>query len=60
MVKELARGEGWSFWQIGNEVFRARTGEALDIYGHPMAKRWECSLSHWLHFRTVFSWVVDL
>ena len=56
----IAQGEGWTFWQIGTEVYRAATGAELDTYGHPQAKRWECGIAHWLHFRTVFAWAADL
>jgi hypothetical protein len=56
---EMARGEGWSFWSIGTEVFRSATGSGLDTTGAPLGKRWECSLDQWLRYRTVFAWAKD-
>lgn len=55
-AKIIAQGEGWDFWQIGTEVYRANTGAELDIYGNPNGKRWECSLEQWNRFREVFAW----
>ena len=62
LVKELGRGEGWSFWQVGGEVFRSRHEEPMpmDVFGQPMSKRWECSRQHWDRFRSVYSWVKDV
>ncbi len=54
--KIIASGEGWDFWLIGNDVYRSRPNGDLDIYGHPSAKRWECSFDHWNRYRAVFSW----
>ena len=49
------------FWKIGDEVYRAKTGAGLDIYGAPMAKRWESSYKHWLRYRkTVYNWAKDV
>lgn len=58
--RPIAEGEGWTFWRIGSEVYRAPTGAALDTFGHPMGKRWECSRAQWDAFRAVFSWAVDV
>lgn len=56
-AKVIASGEGWDFWLIGGDVYRARSGEQLDVYGNPQAKRWECSLAHWNRYKnSVFSW----
>ena len=56
----IASGEGFDFWQIGDEVYRALANTSLDIHQAPSAKRWECSLSHWQHYRAVYSWAVDV
>ena len=48
------------FWKIGDEVYRAKTGAGLDIYGAPMAKRWESSYKHWLRYRKVYDWAKDV
>lgn len=56
----IAAGEGWAFWLIGGEVFRAPVGDGLDIWGCPMARRWECSIAHWRRFRAVFAWAADV
>ena len=48
------------FWKIGDEVYRAKTGVGLDIYGAPMAKRWESSYKHWLRYRKVYDWAKDV
>ena len=60
MAKKIAVGESWEFWQIGDDVYRSAVGTGMDIYGHPMAKRWECSRSQWDHFRAVFGWANDV
>ena len=60
MAKRTAEGEGWTFWLIDGEVWRAATGASLDTFGHPMGKRWECSEGHWTRFRTVFAWAADI
>lgn len=57
---EMARGAGWSFWMVGGEVYRATTGSDMDTYGHPMGKRWECSVTHWERYRAVYSWAQDV
>lgn len=56
----IATGEGWSFWLLGAEVYRARAGVGLDVWGAPMDRRWECSHAYWLRFRAVFGWAVDI
>lgn len=58
--KRIASGEGFDFWLIGNDVYRAPTGSILDIYGAPQAKRWECTYPHWQRFREVFSWAKEV
>lgn len=58
-AKLLARGNGTEFWQIGSEVYRTPAGDKPDVYGLPMARRWECSASHWLKFRKVYDWAQD-
>ena len=47
------------FWKIGDEVYRAKTGVGLDIYGAPMAKRWESSYKHWLRHHKVYEMTED-
>lgn len=60
LIRVIARGEGFDFWQIGDQVYRARTGEGLDRDGMPQAKRWESSLVMFKRFRAVFSWAQDV
>lgn len=57
---KIAAGEGWGFWLIGEEVYRAPEPTGLDIYGHPMGKRWECDQQQWARFRAVFAWAPDV
>ena len=65
-VKRIAAGEGWDFWHIGRDVYRAPTGAALDTFGHPMGKRWESSREHWDRYRgyagtqRLFHWAEDV
>ena len=56
----IAQGEGTTFWLIAGEVYRAQASAALDTFGHPMGKRWECSHAQWMRFREVYSWAEDL
>ena len=57
----IGRGDGWAFWRIGTEVYRAADGAELDTFGHPMGKRWECSAATWVLYReSVFAWVEDV
>jgi hypothetical protein len=60
IIKELARGNGFTFWQVGDQVFRAKSGDGLDTIGQPLGKRWECSLGQWRRFRAVFGWAQDV
>lgn len=60
MATMIAAGEGWTFWAIGSEVYRAAEGAGLDTSGHPMGKRWECSVDNWKQFRDVFAWAADV
>lgn len=55
----LAKNAQVAFIQIGSEVYRTQVSDlsTLDIYGHPCAKRWECSRAHWDRFRENYSWV---
>lgn len=57
--RPLASGCGFSFWEIGGQVYRAPEGAGRDAGGLPMGARWECDLSHWRRFRRVFSWAED-
>jgi len=59
LVKKIATSDMWNFWQIGDDVFRCTPNEQFDIWGLPMAKRWECNIDHWRRYRTVFSWAID-
>lgn len=53
----IARAEdGTTFWKIGSEIYRVQPNSPLDVDGLPMARRWECSHRHWIHFREVYSW----
>lgn len=43
-------GDGKGFWKIGNDVYRADVTGAMDVYGHPMDKRWESSYDHFVRY----------
>jgi len=58
--RELARGEGVSFWLIGTEVYRAPTGAAFDTFGIPQGVRWECEFSLWNRFRALFDFAKEV
>ena len=58
--KIIAKGEGWEFWLIGNDVWRTREGSQIDTQGMPMGKRWESSYEQWKRFRQVFAWAKDV
>lgn len=58
-IQTIASGAGWDFVLIGIEVYRVAGGWAIDAVGHPMGKRWECSLDHWNRYREVYSWAID-
>jgi hypothetical protein len=59
--KELARGEGQSFWLVGTEVYRAPTGAEMDTWNLPMGRRWERSVLHWTRFRAVvYDWALNV
>lgn len=63
MIRRLAISteHGAEFWQIGADVYRAPLNASLDIYGHPMSKRFEASLQTWERFRqAVFGWAQDI
>jgi hypothetical protein len=57
---EVARGEGWSFWQIGDQVYRSANNPGFDTDGLPLGRRWESSIDHWNRYRVVFAWAVDV
>jgi hypothetical protein len=58
---KLAVGGGSAFWlSPTGEVFRASEEAGLDTTQAPMGKRWECSYTHWLRYRTVYGWAVDV
>lgn len=59
-AKLIATGEGYNFWLIAGEVYRAPIGTPLDTLGHPMGKRWEASYLRWQQFRAVFTWAIDV
>lgn len=62
-AQPIATTDSVSYWQIGNDVFRApfpwgvaaMLESNYDVYGHPLGKRWECTRSHWNRFRTIYS-----
>lgn len=51
-VKKLAtiKDSADCFYQIGKAVYRV-SDETLDAFGVPQAKRWECSMEHFLHYQ---------
>lgn len=60
-ASRIASGEGWDFWQIGGDVYRAAVAAPLDAHGAPLGKRWECTVAAWERFRTsVFAWAKDV
>lgn len=56
---KIAEGCGVEFWLIRGEVFRVSTPSVPDVWGLPMARRWECSLGHWKRYRACYSWAED-
>lgn len=57
----LAEGDGISFWRLfGGQVYRARTGEGMDISDYPLGRRWECTIEHWRRFRSNYAWAEDV
>jgi hypothetical protein len=48
--KDPHAGNGKGFWKIGTDVYRAPVKGAMDVYGHPMDKRWESSLEHFTRY----------
>ena len=48
--KDPKSGDGRGYWKIGNDVYRASVNGAMDVYGHPMDKRWESSLDHFTRY----------
>lgn len=59
-IAVIANGEGFDFWQIGDEVYRAQENQSLDVWGQPQSKRWECTIEHWTRFRSVYNWAADV
>jgi hypothetical protein len=56
-IKRIASGEGWDFWKIGDDVYRAPVGASKDTWGLPMGKRWESSYDQFQRYReSVFGW----
>jgi hypothetical protein len=37
-------------WQIGNDIYLVKLPFEMDVNGHPMGMRWECSKTQWDHF----------
>ena len=62
----LAKSDTVGFFLIDGQVFRALVDvdgtpkNGVDVYGHPMDKRWECDHTRWQAFRSVFSWAEDV
>ena len=60
-AEKIAEGGDFSFWLIGDHVFRSPSDVKLCADGFPQSRRWECSLKCWRHFRnSVFGWVKDV
>ena len=58
--RPLARDEWVTFWQVGDQVYRAPASGGMDTDGLPMGAAWECSRTHWDHYRrSVYTWVTD-
>jgi hypothetical protein len=60
IVKPIARAETCEFWQIGTAVYRVKSPDVRDVYGVPADRRWECTRSHWDHYRAVYSFAQDV
>lgn len=57
----IASGDGWDFWLVAGDVFRAAVASPLDAHGAPLGKRWECTAAAWERFgASVFAWASDL
>jgi hypothetical protein len=52
-IVKIATNDEFSFWRIGEEVYRAKKFAELDTQGQPMGKRWECSYALYVHYRAV-------
>jgi hypothetical protein len=55
----ICRGAKAFFWNVGGEVYRGSSAYlTMGADGFPMGLRWECSISHWEHYRaTAYAWV---
>jgi hypothetical protein len=56
----LASAETCEFWKIGDDVYRSPVNSIKDVWNCPASIRWECSYSHWLKYREVYSWATDV
>ena len=53
----IAKGEGFEFFQKGDNVFKVKEGWIADVTGDPGGMRWECSIEAWGKFReAVYPW----
>jgi hypothetical protein len=59
-ARVLATSDRWTYWLIGDQVYRASASSVLDIYGHPADRRWECPIWHWNHYRANWSFAQDV
>lgn len=61
-AKKIAQtpDETITFWQHEGQVYRAVGTSPIGPVGMPLGIRWECSLNHWNHYRSVFSWAEDV
>lgn len=57
----IAPSASAEFWKIGDDVYRTAYRAGKDTTGLPLGRRWECSYSHWLQYRTTaYGWVDDM
>lgn len=56
----IGTAECGDFWKIGDDVYRTATNSIQNIWANPSSARWECSWKHWLRYRDIYAWVIDV